>query len=426
MRAAHATDAVVMNMEGRYQLFHGDCREVLQQLEPMSADAMVTDPPYHLVRRGARTGEKAAGFMGAQWDGGSVAFDPATWRHAYRVLKPGGHLLAFGSPRTAHRLVCAIEDAGFEIVTTILWIYGSGYPKSQNLKGKHLGKGTGLKPAFEPITVARRPLAGNVLSNVERYDGCGVLNIRACEIPVGDEKVRRNGAGSTWATMHAAEGRNEPSGMNRYTADGGTNFAMRPGRRMDPARGRWPANLIHDGSPEVLQLFPAGTGASSRVTGTERSMPTGSVYADRDRVEGPFYGDIGSAARFFYCAKVSREDRNEGCNGMEEKPLHWSSGSANPGSFQARGTRRSAPNSHPTVKPTDLMRYLCRLVTPDNGIILDMFMGSGSTGKAAMLEGMRFIGIDTVEAHLSIARQRIEFAKRIGFQTSFAETDQAA
>jgi len=409
----------MMDMTQRYQLHLGDCREVLKKLDEMSVHSIVTDPPYHLVRHGARSNDKAAGFMGASWDGGSVAFDPATWEQAYRVLKPGGHLLAFGSPRTAHRLVCAIEDAGFEIVTTIMWVYGSGYPKSKNLTGKHEGKGTALKPAFEPITLARRPLDGTVLGNVERHDGCGVLNLRACEIPIGNETLRRDGADSTWATMHAAEGRGEPSGQNRYTEEGGTNFAMRPGRRVDGTRGRWPANVIHDGSPDVVRLFPSNAGAASRVRGSERSTPTGSVYGDRDRVEGTFYGDIGSAARFFYCPKVSRKDRNEGCEGIDHQPLHWSSGSANPGSFQSSGTRRSSPNSHPTVKPTELVRYLCRLVTPANGIVLDMFTGSGSTGKAAMLEGLRFIGIDTDQSHLTVAQHRIEFAERIGFQMSF-------
>lgn len=197
--------------DARYQLLHGDCREVLTSLDDMSVHAVVTDPPYHLVRHGRRKRASAAGFMGKRWDGGSVAFDRTTWEQAYRVLKPGGHLLAFGSPRTSHRMVCAIEDAGFEVIDTILWIYGDGYPKSKNLAGEHDGKGTALKPSFEPITLARRPLDGTVLGNVQKHEGCGVLNIRACEVPVGQEAVRRDGAGPSRVRTSATRRRAAPT-----------------------------------------------------------------------------------------------------------------------------------------------------------------------------------------------------------------------
>ena len=335
---------------GTAKLYNADCREALKLLPDNSVDSIVTDPPYEL------------GFMGKSWDSTGIAYDVDMWRECLRVLKPGGHLLSFSGSRTYHRMTCAIEDAGFEIRDQIMWIYGSGFPKSLNLDGDWSGWGTALKPAHEPICVARKPIEGTVTENVAAY-GTGVLNIDACR--VGKE-----------------------------------------------SSGRWPANVIHDGSDEVVALFPE-TSSGVMKAGTKRAAQDepGSVCYGTfggDATEADTYGDTGSAARFFYCAKASREDRNEGCEAMAKKPLLWSSGTQNPGSFQGEGTDRSSQNNHPTVKPTDLMAYLCRLVTPPGGTVLDPFMGSGSTGKAAWIEGFNFIGIELNPAYFEIAKARVK------------------
>lgn len=375
---------------GNARLYLGDCREVLRSLSPV--DSVVTDPPYGLQ------------FMGKRWDYDVPSVE--TWAECLRVLKPGGHLLAFAGTRTQHRMAVRIEDAGFEIRDLIAWVYGSGFPKSHNLgkcsslcaegepcsitaDGKcdaekekaWQGWGTALKPALEPVTVARKPLAGTVAENVTTH-GTGALNIDGCRVPGEVPIFTKSGEASDNCYGY---------GLNGSARTGGTTMA-----------GRWPANLIHDGSEEVVALFPGVTGATSRTDTVSKGMfhggDAGTVYDDGGNI---------SAARFFYCAKASREDRNEGCEAMQEKPLLWSSGTQNPGSFQAEGTKRAAKNSHPTVKPTDLMRYLCRLVTPPGGVVLDPFMGSGSTGRAAVLEGFQFIGIEVEPAYFDIACARI-------------------
>ncbi|PZX32037.1 site-specific DNA-methyltransferase (adenine-specific) [Cupriavidus phytorum] len=388
-------------MTGRFSVHCGDCREILQGLPDWSIDSIVTDPPYEL------------GFMGKGWDSTGIANSPAIWAECLRVLKPGGHLLAFGGSRTYHRMASAIEDAGFELRDQIMWLYGSGFPKSRNLGGDWDGWGTALKPAHEPICVARKPLAGTVAANVLAH-GTGALNIDACRVSTGE--VLRAGTGGIPCRHDESTPRGrsgEASADHRYTDAGCTNFAMKPGPRGGDAAGRWPANVIHDGSDEVLQAFAkfGERGASAPVDGTEASVASaGRVTGKRERVAGAFHADTGTAARFFYCAKASRTDRNEGCEHMERKPLHWSSGDANPGSFQSERTDKTSQNNHPTVKPTELMAYLCRLVTPAGGLVLDPFMGSGSTGKAAMREGFRFIGIDMTPAYVEIARARISHA----------------
>ena len=252
--------------------------------------------------------------------------------------------------------------------------------------------------------------------------GTGALNIDGCRIQT--DEALRTGAGGIPCRHdeHTPRGRaDEQSANSRYASEGGTDFAMTPGPRGGDAKGRWPANLIHDGSDEVVALFPQSAGQSGAVTGDE---PTGNGFS------GVVYGhggvskrppatprnDTGSAARFFYCAKADRADRNDGCEHMARKPLNWSSGTQNPGSFQAEGTDRTSPNHHPTVKPTDLMRYLCRLVTPAGGVVLDPFCGSGSTGRGAVLEGFRFIGIEREAEYIEIARARIDSARRQGYQ----------
>ena len=335
-------------------IYNGDCREILQTLPDHSIDAVVTDPPYGLA------------FMGKKWDYSVPSVE--IWQQCLRVLKPGGHLLAFAGTRTQHRMAVNIEDAGFEIRDMIAWVYGSGFPKShdvskaidkaagaerevvgfdptcrlainKNLNDDKWGKigqqgaditapatesakqwsgwGTALKPALEPITVARKPLCGTVAANVLQY-GTGGINVDGCRV-------------GTWLLPEATAGQEKIVTFKR-------------GVMVTPERtGRWPANLIHDDSDEPSSL-------------------------------------LGDAARFFYCAKANKKDRGEG-------------------------------NNHPTVKPTDLMRYLCRLITPPNGTVLDPFMGSGSTGKACMLEGFHFIGIEMEREYYEQARRRITEAK---------------
>lgn len=306
---------------GLFTLHLGDCLDVMRSLPDASVDSVVTDPPYGLA------------FMGKRWDYDVPAAE--VWVEVLRVLKPGGHLLSFGGTRTYHRAVCAIEDGGFEVRDQIGWAFGSGFPKSHNGEWG----GTALKPAWEPICMARKPLTGTVAANVLAH-GTGGLNIEGCRVPTTDDlnggayAAERQDSASPWAALHQTSGK----------------------EFVQPV-GRWPANLIHDGSDEVLAAFPQAPGQQD-ATG-ERST--------------------GNAARFFYCAKASRADR-------------------------------SANNTHPTVKPTDLMRYLCRLVTPPGGLILDPFLGSGSTGKAAVLEGFRFVGIEREATYLDIAERRIATA----------------
>jgi site-specific DNA-methyltransferase (adenine-specific) len=373
-------------------IYTGDCLDVLRTLPADSVDAIVTDPPYGLS------------FMGKKWDYDVPAVE--VWAECLRVLKPGGHLLAFAGTRTQHRMAVRIEDAGFEIRDMIAWVYGSGFPKSldvskaidkaagaerevvgqytvsrdmsggswadlhgiPNTAKQHditapateaarqwAGWGTALKPALEPITVARKPLIGTVAENVLAH-GTGALNVDGCRVEGG----LIASAGGT-RRSNGIMGASEPLGGWEPT-----HF------------GRWPANLIHDGSEEVVGLFPQ-TGVSN---GRRVAKPLNGFAMKAQPDVDTGYGDSGSAARFFYCAKASKRDRGEG-------------------------------NNHPTVKPTDLMRYLCRLVTPPGGTVLDPFMGSGSTGKAAMLEGFDFIGIERDPEYVKIAEARINEAKRL-------------
>ena len=362
-------------MPPTHQILVGDCLDLLRQMPDNSVDSVVTDPPYGLS------------FMGKKWD-----YDvPATevWAECLRVLKPGGHLLAFAGTRTQHRMAVRIEDAGFEIRDMIAWVYGSGFPKSHNLSGSHEGWGTALKPALEPITVARKPFSSTVAANVIAH-GTGALNIDRCRVTTGDDTARiSNGA---------IKGGN--------FAAGGSAPGPIAGGHSD---GRWPANLIHDGSAEVVALLPAQAGASAPVTGNE---PTANGFSGpvkysgmRERVPGAFHSDSGSAARFFYCAKTSRKDRNEGLL-SSDAPAVAKEATMRDCETAEWSTRNG--NSHPTVKPTDLMAYLLRLVTPSGGVALDPFMGSGSTGKAAMREGFQFIGCEIDEQYAAIARARIE------------------
>jgi DNA modification methylase len=413
----------------RFTLYHGDNREVLKQLPDNSIDSVVTDPPYEL------------GFMGKKWDSTGIAYDVQLWREVLRVLKPGGHLLAFSGSRTYHRMAVAIEDAGFDIRDQIMWIYGSGFPKSLDISkaidkaagaerhdvyenkigvtnnlayGKGLGVGvierhpataeakqwqgwgTALKPAHEPIVMARKPVTATVAANVLEW-GVGGLNIDGTR--VGAENVGWSGAGRSSDAPS--------SGASQGGSAGGYNFAAGEPR---PISGRWPANVIHDGSDEVVELFP-DTGKSTKGV----RDPNGSMgyHGGASGLPGVISGhtDSGSAARFFYCAKASKRDRNEGLDGFEAIRVHDGRAEGKVGGDNPRNrTNQAKVNHHPTVKPTDLMAYLCRLVTPKGGTVLDPFMGSGSTGKAAMYEGFDFIGIEMTDEYLPIAKARIEFA----------------
>ena len=406
-----------------FEIHHGDNRDVLKAMEDNSIDSIVTDPPYEL------------GFMGKSWDASGIAFNTEVWQECLRVLKPGGHLLAFSGSRTYHRMAVAIEDAGFEIRDQIMWIYGSGFPKSLDVskaidkaagaerpvigKGADYGHqedkdidqqygfkadynitapataeakqwqgwGTALKPAHEPIVVARKPLIGTVAANVLTY-GTGGLNIDGTRV-----------AG-------------EPVPINKLEEWSGFGQKIEPDYKQTMnTQGRWPANVIHDGSDAVVELFP-----NTRARGNlGESLGGGGMYGHAVTTNDFGAGDSGSAARFFYCAKASKRDRNEGLDGFEVKTASEmverkadSDGMKSPRA--GAGRTSGAQNHHPTVKPTELMRYLCRLVTPPGGTVLDPFMGSGSTGKAAIYEGFNFVGIEMTDEYIPIAKARIEFA----------------
>ena len=377
----------------------GDCLEIMPTLDADSVDAIVTDPPYHLTT-GKKGGSGLAsenldspygrapigtGFMGKAWDGGDVAFRAETWAAALRVAKPGAHLVAFGGTRTFHRLTCAIEDAGWEIRDCLSWLYGSGFPKSHN----GAWGGTALKPAWEPIILARKPLVGTVAQNVAAH-GTGGLNIDGCRI-AGTKPVVR---------AFDSENGNNPILHTRSAT----------GRGETTSEGRWPANVCLD--EDAARLLDEASGErpstlTGRDAGTDYASDAISDGLFGRRLQGQLYGDTGGASRFFYTAKASRAERNAGVEHLAAKPLNWSSGAQSPGTFQAEGTNRTAANHHPTVKPLDLMQWLCRIVTPKGGLVLDPFCGSGSTGRAAIAEGFRFIGIELSDEYAAIARARI-------------------
>lgn len=361
----------------KFMIYNQDCLKKLKELEDNSIDSIVTDPPYGLK------------FMNKHWDHSVPSVE--IWRECIRVLKPGGHLLAFFGTRTYHRGVINIEDAGFEIRDQIGWAYGSGFPKSFNLKDEWKGWGTALKPAWEPIVVARKPLSEKtVAENVLKW-GVGGLNIDGCRIAMGEEydptRVHRQKS-------------------NRFTWEGGkmSGFKADHIQASYNAAGRWPANLIHDGSEEVVKLFPRPKSgiAVQRNGGSQKIGGTG-IYSGSKGLTRPDVGyqDSGSAARFFYCAKASKKDRHDG---LEEPGNQFKHGST----LRKIENTKTKGNDHPTVKPTDLMRYLCKLVTPPNGTVLDPFMGSGSTGRGALLEGFNFIGIEIDEEYCKIAEMRIQ------------------
>ena len=395
---------------GGIQIFLGDCRERLGTLPDASVDAVVTDPPYEL------------GFMGKGWDRSGVAFDPWTWFMVMRVLKPGGHLLAFGGSRTYHRMACAIEDAGFEIRDQIMWIYGSGFPKSLDISkgidkaagavrervgtqtgrgamprgdfrgGRLIGSdkapidtsaitapatpnatqwsgwGSALKPAHEPIVLARKPLSEPTIAANVLAHGVGGINVDGCRIPGAPESTRFD------PSKHAHQGW-------RMDATG-----AECAERASPA-GRWPANVCLD--PEAAAMLDAQSGDL-----TSGANPTRRNSAVFKNCYGTFVGqeectpirgaDSGGASRFFYQAKASQDERNKGLpSGMI--------------------------NDHPCVKPLQLLDWLIRLVTPPGGTILDPFAGSGSVACSAARQGFSSISIEKDPHYVEIARHRIAY-----------------
>jgi site-specific DNA-methyltransferase (adenine-specific) len=408
-------------------------------LDAASVDAIVSDPPYGLS------------FMGKGWDHGVPGVE--FWAEALRVAKPGAHLLAFGGTRTYHRLACAIEDAGWEIRDCVMWVYGSGFPKShdvskaidkaagaerevvgEKITGRALGGsnwrdgnaggqemvpvtapatdaarqwsgwGTALKPAWEPIIVARKPLVGTVAENVLTH-GTGGINVDGCRVGGGEQPKPCRAPG--WDSVNKA---NAAAGYRPGDYQQGDS-EYRPSEL-----GRWPANLIHDGSDEVVGLFPqtcASSGRPRRNTAAAHNATNSMGKSVADWITLGHDDNGGSAARFFYCAKASKADRDEGCEGLPQTiKQSVAHGDKRHGTLPYTNEPREMNprprgNHHPTVKPTDLMRYLCRLVTPPGGIVLDPFTGSGSTGKAATLEGFRFIGIEREAEYVEIAKARI-------------------
>lgn len=374
-------------------LHQGDCLDVMRGMGAESVDSIVTDPPYHLTSIVKRFGSDGAaparsdgatgvykrastGFMGKRWDGGDIAYDPATWAEALRVLKPGGHLAAFGGSRGYHRMACAIEDAGFEIRDSLMWLYGTGFPKSHDVaKGieKALGVGrpeadewegfgTALKPAFEPIVLARKPLSEkSVAANVLRWR-TGALNIDGCR--VGSEV--RKAAYTSFAPCHG----------NALGAAG--TAEARRGTQGEPKEyiGRWPANVVHDGSDEVVAAFPTTTARGHHPKSRGKGGIGNDGHTGQSGLVERHAGDSGSAARFFYSAKASKADR--------------------------------AGSKHPTVKPVALMQWLCRLVTPPGGVVLDPFAGSGTTGAAAVAEGFKAVLIEREDEYAGDIRRRLD------------------
>lgn len=362
------------------ELIEGDNRVVLRELADSSVDSVVTDPPYGL------------NFMGKHWDYDVPGAE--VWRECLRVLKPGGHLLSFFGTRTYHRGVVQIEDAGFEIRDQIGWLYGSGFPKSSNQHGDWEGWGTALKPAWEPIVVARKPLMGTMAQNLTAH-GVGALNIDGCRVP--GEPWKAHSATGLAATKFFTEG--EAAVIDKEPHD----------------LGRWPANIIHDGSDEVLAAFPQARGQIADASSSSEERKTQNTYGTMKRGnDGAVARDSGgSAARFFYCAKASKADRDDGIKTAAQPYVQFQTANGTSGkpSSISEGRNTEYRNTHPTVKPTDLMRYLCRLVTPLGGTVLDPFMGSGSTGRGAVLEGFSFIGIEMEPAYFDFADARIAAAE---------------
>ena len=425
---------------GNATLYCGDSNEILDIVD--AVDSCVTDPPYGLS------------FMGKQWD--YDVPNKELWRKVANSLKSGGHLLSFFGSRTYHRGVIPIEDAGFEIRDQLMWLYGSGFPKSHNigkavdkLQGnerevvgvsenekdfRDLGKntkeihgldklgvgvsasrksiditkgnseyegwGTALKPAHEPIVMARKPFKGSVAENVLEH-GTGGINIDGCRVGTDDNLSGGSGRIGGFA------GKTQGGELSDYKVLGNE-------------QGRFPANVMHDGSEEVLEIFPQ-TKSGSIKEGTKQGFGNAdaNVYGKSVGVTTARLGSEGTASRYFYCAKASKEDRDEGLDAFNVSQATGGGGGigdylddVNSASGKFGSEKAPAKNTHPTVKPVELMKYLCRLVTPQGGVVLDPFMGSGSTGKGALLEGFRFVGIEMEREYFDIACARLEAVQK--------------
>jgi len=454
-------------------LHHGDCLDVLRTMPDNSVDSIVTDPPAGIAFMGKDWDKDKGGRVG--W----IAWMSDVAAECLRVIKPGGHVLVWAIPRTSHWTGTAWEMAGWQPRDKIYHVFGSGIPKSHDIskaidkaagavrevtgfydtrglqesnkagrsstgitgnQNVHFhngcdskiasittpatpaaqqwqGWGTALKPALEPITLARKPFTCTVAENVLQH-GTGALNIDVSRVAVDGEEnpsmARRAAAGiSCKCGMDMDSANRIKRGLPAFNKDISQFVNGNPGE----ALGRWPANLIHDGSADVVAGFPDSVSTGGLTQGV--GCNDGRVYVMQGKA--PFLGahagglgDAGSAARFFYCSKASKADRDEGLDAMQETfKKSWNTREDVDGIKKGWGadSETTYRNTHPTVKPTDLMRYLCRLITPPGGIVLDPYMGSGSTGKAAMLEGFGFIGIEREADYLAIARARIEAAQ---------------
>lgn len=392
--------------EQEYDIVQGDCLNVLRGWRDECIDAITTDPPYGLS------------FMGRGWD--YAVPGPEYWREVLRIAKPGAHLQAMGGTRTFHRLACAIEDAGWEIRDTLMWMYGQGFPKSRdmskaidnelgaerevvgtNRRGsveksaagfnggyknpnplttpateaaqRWNGWGTALKPAWEPIILARKPLVGTVASNVLEY-GTGGINVDGCRIEAGARPLRL-----------------PDRGPGNQTYGEGLHGSYAAG---DTAQGRWPANVCLDEEAAAMLDEQTGVLTSGRAGAYIGDVEESPALGNKRAMIRPetIVGDSGGASRFFYVAKTPKRERNAGVVERID-PL----------------TGKPYKNRHPTVKPLSLMRWLVRMITPPGGIVLDPFCGSGSTGCAAVLEGFSFVGIDLEEEHCEVSRERVAY-----------------
>lgn len=422
-----------------YKIYNGDMLDMLQVIKPESIDAIVCDPPYEL------------GFMNKSWDSTGIAFKKETWQNCFEVLKPGGYLLAFGGSRTYHRIACAIEDAGFEIRDCIMYLYGTGFSKSYNIglaidkkngvdnrtgnirtdgvnnqnicydfkamkpkfeeriaQNEWQGWGTCLKPAYEPIIVARKPFKGSVVDNIIKYR-VGGLNIDECRI----ENTNADNYDLEKRQVSKAVGSNNDG----WFLDKMRNYSVKHGV-VD--NGRFPANVIltYDETDfdEVCGGMPY-TKNNTKTHSAKNSDNNVNFNASKS-VNVIGYEDSGSASRYFYCAKASKKDRDEGLDAFEERKTTDGCIRANVETARKFGANSALrKNIHPTCKPTELMQYLVRLVSPKGATILDPFMGSGSTGKAVMFENRerdanyKFIGIELTDEYLPIAQARIEYAR---------------
>jgi DNA modification methylase len=525
-----------------YKLYQGNMLDMLEVIEPNSIDSVITDPPYGLTSITKRFGKEdsaecqygkdgsfarlSRGFMGKEWDGSGIEYNIETWQKCYEVLKPGGYLLAFGGSRTFHRIACAIEDAGFEIRDTIMWLYGSGFPKSMDIskqidkrggestswfgeylkntlkeknmtysdlakhflsktggitgcvhnwvEGKNMptieqfnkiceildlpfkkmeeaerevigekeytspkkiidignyngdriqlyntapatdlakqwqGWGTALKPSFEPIIVARKPFKGSLVDNVIEY-GVGGINIDECRVAFNGDKWKNQKSGNTAKAFN----------LNEQQREAGTGILA--GYECEAnENGRFPANTIltYDETDfdEVCGGFP-NTKSKGSNANYEKTNQDNITHLYTNIKSGIHFEDSGSASRYFYCAKASKKDRDEGLDTFNQEKVNDGRQTPIDNAFQRGETLRK--NTHPTVKPTELMQYLVRLVSPDGATILDPFNGSGSTGKAVMYENRerhknyKYIGIELTEEYLPIAKARIEYVCKL-------------